>query len=380
MKIEIYKNNIIIMIVLILDFLTYINANIYLIFNKTVLPYVNLVFSVYCLISVVKRHMPKKSISYLFIATVYIAVNSIFNNNSLGAISAFLAIYCYIYYFRHCRLSEITYKIILFVGYIYILYFTLNANKIINTFNSGQTILNPNVISMVILFCLVFITSFYNKIFQRKIGKVIIWLLSLLTVYKLKCRTELIVIIIYGILHMWISKKIWKQKKFVLTIVLSIILGGIVFPYIYVQISKNTELSVLAYRLTGKYMFTGRELIWARLIDTFSGNINKIMFGIGSEYAYIIGQGRSMHNSYWQIILNFGLCGLFIFIVFIISQVKNIVTENIKDAQIELLMGYVCVLLVSYTEVILQTPNTVTICAMIIGLACNNSLEKNGEM
>lgn len=391
MKLKIRIANLPILVVLILDILTYVSAEMYAGITPY-LPYINLVFCGYVLVNSWKRKVKARKILLLLIATAYIFIDSILLNNSLGAVATFLAIFCYCDYFRNVDFDDSTEDIIAVAGIVYILFFATFAKKYADNFYATKTGDNPNVIAFMISVFLYYITAYLcrNKRRHIAIGKVTLdltrieivtlWLISFSGALQLKSRTEMVAILAFGFANLFLMGKrgtIADRKtsmKKMMAVVSLVVIGGCVFPWLYVLLSRNESISYFAYELTGKFMFTGREVIWERFLTVLKNEPAVAFFGAGTHSEFLFGQGFSMHSSYMGIVLNFGFLGVLLFLVYTLNQVKEIYKAPITRYQQELLFGYVSILLISYTEVVLQTVNSVVFCSMLIGLAGNKYL------
>jgi hypothetical protein len=345
----------------------------------SVLPYVNLSFIMYAILK--EQYI---SINRLFVTAIfvcYLCFSSFLNGSSFGAICAFITLFCVIYYFETVNINE---SFVLFIFIIGIASFVIalpNAKDIYNQFYVEKNMMtNPNGISMVLFIMLIYLKSFKN-ILPFKVPNYMfycLWVICLALTYIMECRTVMIVTFIYGVLITFVPRKIWNNKKLILCVTTIIMIFGFVFPFIYVGLSGNSEINMFVFKMTGKFMFTGRELIWQRLIDVIKNNHKFFWIGLGSKNEYLIGHGYSMHNSYLGIFLNFGIIGVCMLIVYVLFQIKKIYdcsNKYLQKYQIDLIIGYICVLIISYTEVVLTTSNLVVICNMALGLAVNNKLK-----
>lgn len=89
----------------------------------------------------------------------------------------------------------------------------------------------------------------------------------------------------------------------------------IVGPLLYMYASTGpyrAPLDNLALKYTGDRFFSGRDVIWSRILDSIGSDI---VFGSGHSFSAVVIDGRSLsaHNVYISIVSRIGLSGLFLF-------------------------------------------------------------------
>jgi O-antigen ligase len=314
----------------------------------------------------------------MFITVLFLVIASMLNGNSIGAICGYLSIFAVIYYFRIANLNDNLIKFIVNIGLIIMTYLLVISKYVSDMFYLyDKTIINPNIVGSGIFILLVYIVSFGDKLKISKYIKVTLGIVCLIVEYVLECRTGMAVVILFGIFKIIVPQKIWNNKKLIIMLSLLVMVAGFLFPFIYVQLNK-TIIARYVYKLTGKSFYTGRELIWQRLINAVVEKPVAFWIGLGSGYEYAIGQGYSMHNFYLGIFLDCGIIGTVIMITFILSQINYMYKNgNFKQFQTDLIKGYICLLVYSYAEGTIGVQNTIIICNMMLGIAANKKLYQN---
>lgn len=356
----------------------YCNGNFFMLANKYV-PYINLLFSLFVIYKV--RNIKASKVVPMLVAILYIVFASMINGSSFGAATAFLAVFTYVLYFENIWINATFMKILLLMGFCMIMWYVPQANTIYNNFIAGKEIYSPNSISMV----LVVIFVWYSTYFHMKKDKFNIWIILLyifmmVMVFMMKTRSALIILLLYGILLWIVPRKMYNSRKIVTYVALIIIFFGCIFPVIYVSMSSNSQIADFIYNMTGKYLFTGRDLIWKRFFIAIEENKMGFLWGLGSKAEYSIGQGLSLHNSYLNIILNYGIGGIVILQYFICLKIRDLYENNsngLTFAQVSLLSGYFCLLVESCAEVTLLTSYMVLFTNMLFGLCLNRYFCKN---
>lgn len=373
---DILISNLLMLLAISLDIMTFLNFEVYRLYSPVII-YVNIAM---CLIQlfIYRFAMGINDIIFLIGASIYGLLTILTNGNSLGAVCAYLLIFLTTIVFKLMVWEELA-LIIMQAATIIIMIWTL--------FQSGRmnlTKINPNTYGILVSLMLFYFAFFSERrpLFkQQKMILSIMFVLAFLTETKLKCRTGAIVVFLWGMFHYFVPLKILKKQINAIKIVILFILGGCIFPIVYVNLSSNVKISTFVYNLTGKYAFTGREQIWARLFSGLASSPKKLFLGIGSNAENMIGEGLSMHSSYMQILLNFGIIGIALYIIFVSMQVKDCYKKSVIEKwKIALLVDYMMILIQSYTEVVLQNDMIVLLVGMILGLASGKLNETSPKM
>ena len=124
-------------------------------------------------------------------------------------------------------------------------------------------------------------------------------------------------------------------KKIITFLIISII--GILFfmkyliPLVPVDVIERLDLSMLL-----KDGGSGRSVLWKSGLDQyFGGNVFRIIFGYGANGLLVIGERgttTTMHNYYLQVLINFGIVGLTLYLTLLWNIFKRYWKYNRKYA------------------------------------------------
>ena len=156
-----------------------------------------------------------------------------------------------------------------------------------------------------------------------------------------------------------ISARIWIAMSIFLLFISGII--GFVFYYLELyQYNQFEELARLVAQYTSQNLYSGRQNIWASLID----HIHQHPWGLGpgATPERLLGIEFSAHNIYLQITLQVGFIGLITFI-FLLTAIWIVLITNKDDKIIRLTAGFFLGILVHQTFEVSLTQNN-----MIVGL------------
>ena len=343
-KLYISRQNIPLLLYVFCLILLYCNGKFFA-FAYPFVPYINLCFSL-CVISKICRMKEKRAILFL-LAVFYVVFASMVNGSSFGAASAFLAVFAYILYFEKIHVNDSFMKILLFGGLCMILWYLPKVNTVYSDFIAGTAMYSPNSISMVLVVIFIWFSTYFHMKREKSGALVIILYLCIMAmVFMMKTRSAMAILLLYGILFWGVPRRLYNRKKLVMFTTVLIITFGCIFPVIYVSLSSNSFIAEFIYKLTGKYLFTGRDLIWKRFFTAMKENEMGFLIGLGSHAEYSIGQGLSLHNSYLNIILNYGIGGIVILAGFLCLKIKDLYRKSngrLSTGQISLMAGYLCV-------------------------------------
>lgn len=185
---------------------------------------------------------------------------------------------------------------------------------------------DPNYYSLMLLIstsCMLLI-SLYTKNVKFKIKlilcMVIVAFLGAKTVSKSFILMFGIVFVLYVIL-------LFKNKKYILGIVASLLVVTIVVLILYnkIPIFEN----VIARLKEGTDITTGRADIWKQYISFFKDDSIKILFGNGLGQGYL--NGNAAHNTYIDFLYYYGIFGSIVFVtncLMAIPKITNIKIDN----------------------------------------------------
>jgi hypothetical protein len=221
--------------------------------------------------------------------------------------------------------------------------FILNRSEYINT----------NTVAMLLLYLVIYSSIFsdYLNIKFSRILKFILVVLGFWGIYNMQSRGALIGLVAFSILYHLVPKRFWNNKKRVLLTVITVMIIGSIFPYIYTRLYLNGVSFTLP--LINKDFYTGRELIWQNFFSAIGSSGVSVLFGLGSDAELWTGHTLNIHNNYLAVISNFGIIGFFAYYIFVISQIGSVYKnkKTISEYQANLIIGFLCVLILGAYEV-----------------------------
>lgn len=180
--------------------------------------------------------------------------------------------------------------------------------------------LNPNPFGAQI-FCLIFfqlIVFYYSRGIYKYISGLVIICSVILLFYsasRAAILSLMIVILTYILLRiLYLNKLIYNMFFVTFSIVIFI------FVYVYITISNSDYANILngwIVQHTGKNLFSGRQILWASIIEKI---LEKPLLGYGPGASLSnITDGLSSHNLYLQIGFQAGIFGVFALFLLLLS-------------------------------------------------------------
>lgn len=212
----------------------------------------------------------------------------------------------------------------------------------------NKTRFNTNTIGYLCFVMTVFIFILYQstakKTFVFKLVMLGIFIANMVFLYLSDSRATLLGTIAFLIIM--IFPVLINNKKIFKTMTILIILGTILFPYIYVGMWKNNvEIN------TGqgnKKFYSGRQIIWYRMMEEFEG---KELYGIGSNFrVYSKDPNLNVHNSLFAIYMIYGLINFAIFLPLFIKFIWGMQANAIGKINRIAIAGIIGMIIVSYYE------------------------------
>lgn len=203
-------------------------------------------------------------------------------------------------------------------------------------------------------------------------------LITLWGLIQTQSRTSVIVFVLFNVLF-FISPKVFNRKN-VLIITGVILIGGLIFPIIYIALQSNYALINWVTKVTGKSLFTGREYTWMFLVRYLVSEKKALIFGLGQNSAIRLADFlMNVHNSYLAYLMFFGIIGLILFMIFILFLVNDIcdgLETSCRDFCLSCIFATWVVLIILYTETIAVWPVFVIIPYFIMCIGGNKALQR----
>ena len=281
----------------------------------------------------------------------------ILNGTDIRNLNNYMALVLGLYYTTSLSYSKDFYKILSIVGVAYNLYsFILSPVYYDTWMTSSNNMMNPNTIGIMNLVFAIIVNSYINLTVKKRSVRKILFLvyngIIAYTLYLYRGRTSQFAFVVFLILLFIINDDIIKRYKLMSVLVFLTIVGGFVFPPIYINMPK-TIINWVA-DTTGKPYFSGREIIWSRFFLSLTDTKN-FLIGPGSwrkaEFTTLWNENRvySMHNNYMDILLCFGLVGAIIFLIFTTRCVSGLCKSGKVNNYVSL-CGFFCFLILGYSE------------------------------
>ena len=207
---------------------------------------------------------------------------------------------------------------------------------------------NTNSIGYLGFVMTVFIFVLYENIEKKnliiKVLMLLIALVNVVRIYFSESRASLMGLIVFLILM--IFPFIIKNKKIFKSITLIIILGAVLFPYIYVGMWKNNVEIDLGSG--NKKFYSGRQEIWSKMMDEFEG---KELYGIGSNFrTKSTNFSLNVHNSLFAIYMIYGALNFVIFLPLFIRFIWRMQEKSNSKSNRIAIAGIIGMLVISYYE------------------------------
>lgn len=293
-----------------------------------------------------------RNLLYLLFLAIYSLIAVVINDGGIGSALNYVYGFFIFVIFSDYNYKNNDLKKIAFVYIIVITYWILNSNGLYDrVIYFGYRDINPNIIAYLILYMCMFvcITSKKINLKYNAISNMIVVLFSAISIIHLRARGSLIVLFIFVILNYIIPKSYFRKKpKRLFCMSVLVILGGTLFPLIYLYLYRQGVDIRIPY--IEKSLYSGREYIWNSFYITMNQSSNWL-FGMGSRVElHDIGKA-DLHNNYLATITNFGLIGYMLYYGFIIKIIHTITKVKVlNNFSIGLLLSYIAILLHGYFE------------------------------
>lgn len=290
----------------------------------------------------------KKEILIFFIFFLIYFINSLTIGYSLKNTILCFIILIYLYYITENKFSFKDFNVI---NYCMKLYLIINLFQVVIVNNRYGIEFNTNTLGLKVF--LIYTLFFLNK--KRKYN---LWrILCIFLIILSGTRSSLLAIILLeGGYFIFKTIKLKSYKKFfcifIAMKVFFIWLYAIILPQILI-------LNKWSQKYTNKNFFSGRNVLWEKGILILKDNI---LFGIGSSFdSFIItGKKLSLHNLDIRIMLEVGLIGYTIFIVYFLFLIDRIQEMKIdKDSKYMFFSVLISILFQQTFEISLTQNNVI---------------------
>lgn len=354
-------------------FIFLMNLSIYLtrgLFNSLTENVLLVSFALLLISFAVKQILPNKwQIVIMIVSFVYMYQSVLEGKNELGNIAPIMILFLIITYSEKTTFSSLFFSILDAVGLIVMV---TNLIRIVS--KTSYVNVNTCCIIAMLIFFISMISEEIKKPRYRKTRRGVYGGLCIATCLLGSNSTIVICLIFWIIISHVIPERFWKSVKRVKLIVSAEILVGTAYPFLYI-----------IYYIWGRkiptidYIFSGREYIWINYLNKAMGEKGGILYGLGSSQEAAIGYGMTMHNSYLEMVLYFGVIMVVLFWMYLMVSVNDECINKMNRVNVLCLTSYIVILLASYTEYFIQNALFVVIANCFWGMANNPALVYIGE-
>lgn len=212
---------------------------------------------------------------------------------------------------------------------------------------------NSNVMGIVALMVNSYLMTLINvnKIRGKFVHlNIFIAIFAFMTITVFGCRSAQLAFLAFLVVGFVIPRGFWGKKRSVAVIVAAMVVG-IIFPFIYLAMSKQ-GLDGIRFPLVDKPWFSGRDVLWKDGVEHIAARPSVLLFGAGQN-RFDIAIDYNYHNSYFSILLNFGIPAFIAyFSSFFLSARKAVLygeDRNARALQLALILMVTVVSLVETT-------------------------------
>lgn len=327
---------------------------------------------------ILNRRIQKWTFVFLVISLIYMFISISINNGGFGSILTYAVSMLALEMVCTLDFSEKQEKTLhWFMALVILLLVFASIKYTVNFKYYEYNDVNPNTIGEWVLyaFCIYICTTKTTKK-RRAIVNLVFLAVAITTLMNVESRGCLIALISFCVLTI-LPKKLFKSR-FVIILVCIITALGIAFPFFYLGLySRGFDLTFL-----NKSLFTGRQGLWIRALGYFSQTPSGWYVGLGSKIE-LWDAATNVHNSYFGMIINFGIVGMILYFVFIARFVLKVARYCNYDKEIK---NWFCMfvstnLVLGFTETSIFWSVIFILANLGLGRAYNLCLQyENGEL
>lgn len=174
----------------------------------------------------------------------------------------------------------------------------------------------------------------------KKITTVIILLIVMLSTKRSSFLAVLIGIFVYYLSDAIIQELPRKKFNKMFSVMLLVVIAAIVGIYML----GNSNLEIIQEFTSGDETFSGRTLLWERILTNYSSlSLGEKLFGSGMhavKYKYNpYGLGWYAHNSFIETLYDYGIIGLVLLLAFVIVIIKKTLDMNLRKSIVAPIMS-----------------------------------------
>ena len=105
----------------------------------------------------------------------------------------------------------------------------------------------------------------------------------------------------------YVPEKVLNNRRYIFLVIV-VIAAGVAILCIYLNLYRSGYTAIVL----GKTIYTGREYLWAIVLERLGHSRMEFLLGAGARAT----EGLNLHNNYLGILFNFGIVGLLIYYLF----------------------------------------------------------------
>lgn len=277
-----------------------------------------------------------------------------------------------VYVLFHTNISQYVFKRLVKISK-YTMYLLLLLFFIIYALNDFNIENSYSFISLISCCFALFLISLYNEA-----SKIILFVRGLIFVSSFllfKERTIALGAIVYIICCFFSSstKSLKRYSSFLFLIIFLVILA---IPNIYTMMSFDSrfqDFNRLISELTGKNLFSGRQVLWHTAHELMS--VNPYGYGLDVSFLYNYGINSSIHNTYYYVFLQGGIIQFIIFILILFS-IYRLLSRGKTNKMRSILVFFVVLFIADFGTIMISTHVVYSMylwLAVSIGYMCKNN-------
>lgn len=242
------------------------------------------------------------------------------------------------------------------------------------------TAYNTNTVGLVFMTLGVYITLLVNP--QKKVTWIILTLFVAYIEYQIwlsDSRTCMVAFLLFYI-GQFIAKPFLKNRLILLTIMLFMTVGSLVYVRTYVYLWEEnlvaTEIVQDSLESTGKEIFSGRQKIWQEALGLLD---EKPLIGTGSKITLKSFFNVNLHNSMLNFFVIYGyLVGLLV--IYLIIRIVMDLHDYMEDKEItNCVVAYISFLLVAFSETNLFVLSFMSVLCLMMAYSKKKYIEINNK-
>ena len=279
--------------------------------------------SIYLIMPLLLFCLVRTSISRFDVVTVtltviYLTVSIYVNDGGIGSIFTYFCSIAFLVIISHTHFSLNQFKILKAISGVVVIALSLLSLLYINNYwdlYRDNRYLNPNTYSIFMLYAYMLHICISLKE-KFSVINLVMTIIAVVGAFNYRSRAIVVAIVAFCLMQLMFSPKPRPKRYFLLSVALIVI--GLLIPFVYLLLYQN-EVDLM---IMGKSLFTGREKLWANMLEAFGNDPVKWLFGLGSK-VNLSKHSLNIHNNLFVVIVNFGILGFILFIAMLFRYIKH---------------------------------------------------------